>query len=144
MMMRILTAIVFLILPSMSFAGASSMDIKGCLKQALEKDTPLYQVPEDHGADGYSRYLVLICNRGAAKDLYESIDGPSVPGDWNGRTRGDTKFLAQDNGASMCYHITRDAEGEHADDYNCSIRLNIDSKQLGKTQTAEMAPFPLK
>jgi hypothetical protein len=144
MMMRILTAMAVLLFPSMSFAGASSMDIKGCLKQALEKDTPLYQVPEEHGTDGYSRYLVLICNRGPAKDLYETIEGPSTPGDWNGRTRGDTKFLAQDNGASMCYHITRDSEGQPADDYNCSIRLNIDSKQLGKTQNGEMTPFSLK
>ena len=144
MMMRILTAIMFFVPPASSFAAANSMDIKGCLRQALEKDTPLYQVPEDHGADGYSRYLVLICNRGPAKDLYESIDGTSTPGDWNGRTRGDMKFLAEENGASMCYHITRDAEGEKTDDYNCSIRLNIDSKQLGKTQTAEMIPFPLK
>jgi hypothetical protein len=142
LLLNTILALTVTLAPALSFA--TSMDIKGCLKQALEKDTPLYQVPEDRDTDGYSRYLVLLCNRDAAKDLYESIQGPPSEGDWNGRTRGTTKFLGENNGASMCYHITRDGNGEKADDYNCSIRLNIDSKQMGKTQSAEMVPFPVK
>ena len=140
--MRILFAMSVLLSSTDCFA--TPMDIKGCLKQALDKETPLYQVPEDSSADGYSRYLVLICNRDPARDLYDSILGPTTDGDWNGRTRGTIKFLGESGGASMCYHITRDANGEKADDYNCSIRLNIDSKLMGKTQTAEMVPFPVK
>jgi hypothetical protein len=142
MMMRTLFAITILFSSATSFA--TSMDIKGCLKQALDKENPLYQVPEDASPEGYSRYLVLLCNREPAKDLYDSINILPTDGDWNGRTRGTVKFLGETGGASMCYHITRDANGEKVDDYNCSIRLNIDSKQMGKTQSTEMAPFPLK
>ena len=142
MKVLLLLSVFLSLFPKASFAAVA--DVKGCLKQALEKETPLYQVPENQEADGYTRYLVLICKGDTAKDLYDSISGPPTAGDWNGRTRGETKFLGEDGGASMCYHITRDAEGEKSNDYSCSIRLNIDPKLMGKTQGATMSPFPVK
>ena len=137
------TLILFVLFFAHSSLGAS-LNIKDCLKQAFEKENPLYQVPEESGPQGFSRYLALICNEGPARDLYDSISGPTSEGDWNGRTRGTTKFLAESGGASMCYHITRNRDGETANEYSCSIRLNIDSKKLGTTSAGAMIPFPLK
>jgi hypothetical protein len=127
-----------------AFAADSSAAVKACLAQAITKDNPIYQVPEVKEADGYTRYLAVICNNDVAKDLFNSIPGPADAGDWDGKTRGDRKFLAEDGGASMCYHITRDSEGEKANTYGCSIRLNIDTKHLGKAQSGQMVAFPLK
>ena len=132
----------FLSLDQSSFASA--IDIKSCLKQALAKGNPIYQVPEGSSTEGYNRYLAMLCDGEPAKILYNSLAGVAAPGDWNGRTRGETKILGEDGGSSMCYHITRDASGEKSNTYNCSIRLNIDSKQMGKSQSGEMTPFPVK
>jgi hypothetical protein len=129
------------LLPS-SFAATA--DLKPCLKQALSKSNPLYQVPEFEGKDGYSRYLVLICNGSAAKELYSAIQDSPSPGDWSGKTRGEVKFFGDGGGSSACYHITRNQEGDPVSDFNCSIRLNIASQLLGKTASGEMTPFDLK
>jgi hypothetical protein len=142
MKVLLLLSVFFIIAPHSSFAGFN--EVKACLKQALEKESPIYQVPENQEPDGYTRYLAMLCNGDPAKELFESISGPASAGDWNGKTRGDTKFLAEEGGASMCYHITRDADGEKANDYSCSIRLNIDAKELGKVQSASMSPIPTK
>ncbi len=125
-------------------ANGVQVDVKSCLRQALSKEHPLYQVPEFEGKDGYSRYLVLICNGTAAKDLYSAIKDPAAPGDWTGRTRGEVKFFGESGGDSACYHITRNQEGDSVSEYNCSIRLNIATRLLGKTQTAEMTNFRVK
>ncbi len=141
----LLSAILFLTfihLPLASLGAAT--DVKACLKQAMQKEDPLYQVPEEGGTDGYSRYLVLICNGSVAKDLYNSISDAASPGDWNGRTRGEVKFFGENGSGSMCYHISRNSDGEPTNDYNCSVRLSIASKELGKTQTKEMIPFSVK
>jgi len=125
-------------------ANAAQVDVKSCLRQALSKDHPLYQVPEFEGKDGYSRYLVLICNGTAAKDLYSAIQDAASPGDWSGKTRGEVKFFGESGGDSACYHITRNQEGDPVSEYNCSIRLNIATRLLGKTQTGEMTTFKVK
>jgi hypothetical protein len=125
-------------------ALAAPADIKSCLRQALSKDHPLYQVPEFEGKEGFSRYLVLICNGAAAKELYSAIRDNASPGEWSGKTRGEVKFFGEEGGSSACYHITRNQEGDPVSDYNCSIRLNIASQLLGKTQTGEMTPFKVK
>ncbi len=125
-------------------ANAVQVDVKSCLRQALSKEHPLYQVPEFEGKDGYSRYLVLICNGTAAKDLYSAIKDSSAPGEWGGKTRGEVKFFGESGGDSACYHITRNQEGDAVSEYNCSIRLNIASRLLGKTQTGEMTSFRVK
>jgi len=127
-----------------AFANGVQVDVKSCLRQALSKEHPLYQVPEFEGKDGYSRYLVLICNGTAAKDLYSAIQDPAAPGDWTGRTRGEVKFFGESGGDSACYHITRNQEGDPVSEYNCSIRLNIATRLLGKTQTGEMTNFKVK
>jgi hypothetical protein len=125
-------------------ASGAPVDVKSCLRQALSKEHPLYQVPEFEGKGGYSRYLVLICNGSAAKDLYSAIQDPAAPGDWTGKTRGEVKFFGESGGDSACYHITRNQEGDPVSEYNCSIRLNIASRLLGKTQTGEMTNFRVK
>ena len=125
-----------------SFAG--DPEVKACLKKAMSKENPIYQVAEDLDKAGrYSRYLVLICEGDSAKGLYNSIKEQTYPGDWSGKTQGDLKYLGESGGVSLCYHITRDAEGERADKYNCSIRLSISSEVLGKTILEGMNPYNL-
>jgi hypothetical protein len=131
-----------LLLAQHSFAG--DVEVKECLKKALSKANPIYQVSEDLDKSGkYSRYLALICEGEAAKLLYHSIKDQTYPGDWTGKTQGNLKYLGESGGVSLCYHITRDSEGERADRYNCSIRLNISSENLGKTTLDGMNPFIL-
>ncbi len=133
----------FILLASQySFAGDA--DVKGCLKKAISKENPIYQVSEDLDKSGrYSRYLVLICEGEPAKNLYNSIKEQTYPGDWSGKTQGDLKYLGEMGGVSLCYHITRDSEGERADRYNCSIRLSISAEVLGKTALDGMNAFNL-
>lgn len=127
---------------SHSFAGDA--EVKACLKKALAKDHPIYQVAEDLDKTGrYTRYLALICEGDAAKSLYNSIKEQTYPGDWSGKTQGDLKYLGETGGVSLCYHITRDADGERADRYNCSIRLSISAEVLGKTTLDGMNAFNL-
>ena len=85
----------------------------------------------------------MICEGDAAKGLYNSIKGETYPGDWSGKTQGDLKYLGETGGVSLCYHITRDSEGERSDRYNCSIRLSISSEVLGKTTVDSMSAFNL-
>jgi hypothetical protein len=131
-------------LMSSPFAYAGDAEVKACLKKAMSKENPIYQVAEDLDKAGkYSRYLVLICEGESAKGLYNSIKEQTYPGDWSGKTQGDLKYLGETGGVSLCYHITRDSEGERADRYNCSIRLNISSDVLGKTTLDGMNAFNL-
>ena len=125
-------------------AFAGEPEVKACLKKAITKDNPIYQVPEELDKTGkYSRYLVLICEGDSAKGLYNSIKGDTFPGDWSGKTQGELKYLGETGGVSLCYHITRDSEGERADRYNCSVRLSISSEVLGKTSVDSMSAFNL-
>lgn len=125
-----------------SFAGDA--EVKACLKKAVMKENPIYQVAEDLDKAGrYSRYLVLICEGDSAKGLYNAINEQTYPGDWPGKTTGDLKYLGETGGVSLCYHITHDSEGERADKYNCSIRLSISSAVLGKTILDGMNAFNL-
>ena len=129
---------------SSPFAFAGDAEVKACLKKAITKENPIYQVAEDLDKAGrYSRYLVLICEGDSAKGLYNSIKEQTFPGDWSGKTQGDLKYLGETGGVSLCYHITRDSEGERADRYNCSIRLSISSDILGKTTLDGMNAFNL-
>ena len=129
--------------PSLAFAGGA--EVKACLKNAMEKPNPIYQVAEgDDGAGRFNRYLAIICEGDSAKSLYESLRGEVYPGDWSGKTKGDLKYLSDSGDASLCYHITRDQDGERADRYSCSIRLNVSQKALGKTVSDGMNPFELK
>jgi len=126
-------------------AYAGPKEVKACLAQALDKENPIFQVsdaPSPEPKD--SRYLVMICTGKPAQELYQVLTGDPVQGEWSGKTRGEFKYLAEDGGASMCYHINTDSEGHIVDDFNCSIRLNIAGKNLGKTTESEMAPFVLK
>ena len=130
---------------SSQYALAGEVEVKACLKKALDKEHPIYQVSEDLDKSGkYSRYLVLICEGDVAKGLYQSIKTQTYPGDWSGKTEGDLKYLGETGGVSLCYHITRDTEGEHSDRYNCSIRLSVASEILGKTTIEGMSVFNLK
>lgn len=125
-------------------AISGESEIRQCLKKAFAKKSPIYQVTEDLDKSGkYNRYLALICDGEAAKSLYHSIKDQTYPGEWGGKTLGNLKYLGDNGGVSLCYHITRDAEGEKADRYNCSIRLNISSENLGRTPLEGMNPFPL-
>jgi len=131
-----------ILLAQHAFAG--EVEVKECLKKALSKANPIYQVSEDLDKSGkYSRYLALICEGEAAKLLYNSIKDQTYPGDWSGKTQGNLKYLGENGGVSLCYHITRDSEGERADRYNCSIRLNVSSENVGKTNLDGMNPFIL-
>ncbi len=131
-----------LLLSAPSFGG--EIELKDCLKKALSKAHPIYQVAEDLDKAGkYSRYLALICEGDTAKGLYHSIREQTYPGDWEGKTKGDLKYLGETGGVSLCYHITRDAAGERTDRYNCSIRLSISSDVLGKTPLDGMSAFNL-
>jgi len=126
-----------------AFAGVN--EVKECLAQALAKENPVFQVadaptPEER----FSRYLVMICSGKSAQNLFESLSGKPIEGEWAGKTRGEFKYLGEDGGASMCYHINTNSEGRIVDDYNCSIRLNVASQNLGKTKESEMQPFILK
>ena len=96
------------------------------------------------GSGHFSRYLAIICEGDSAKNLYDSIKDEATAGDWSGKTKGDLKYLSDKGGASLCYHINRDADGERTDRYSCSIRLNIADSVLGKTVTDGMNPFDLK
>lgn len=125
-------------------AFANEADVKACLKKALAKENPIYQVAEELDKTGrFSRYLVLICEGDVARSLYNSIKDQVFPGDWSGKTQGDLKYLGETGGVSLCYHITRDSEGQKADRYNCSIRLNISSEVLGRTPLDGMNTFYL-
>jgi len=125
-------------------AISGEAEIKQCLRKSLSKQHPIYQVTEDLDKTGkFNRYLALICDGEAAKNLYHSIKDQTYPGDWTGKTTGNLKYLGDNGGASLCYHITHDADGEKADRYNCSIRLNITNDNLGKTPLEGMNPFPL-
>jgi hypothetical protein len=126
-----------------SFAGPS--EVKDCLREAIAKPNPVFQVADAPSpVERFSRYLVMICNGESAKNLYESLNEAAVPGEWAGKTRGEFKYLGEDGGASMCYHVNTDSKGEIVNEYNCSIRLTIASKNLGKTKDSEMEPFILK
>ena len=140
---KIMVTLSVLLAPSLAFAGGA--EVKGCLKSAFAKPNPIYQVPEMSDGNGrFFRYLAIICDGDSAKDLYEAIKEESTPGDWSGKTKGEVKYLSMKGDASFCYHITRDADGERADQYSCSIRLNIAERNLGKTVTDGMNPFDLK
>jgi hypothetical protein len=125
-------------------AKAGESEVRQCLKKSLSKQHPFYQISEDLDKTGkYNRYLALICEGESAKNLYLSIKDQTYPGNWGGKTEGTIKYLGDSGGASLCYHITRDSEGERADRYNCSIRLNISSENLGRTPLEGMNPFSL-
>lgn len=128
-----------------SVASAGEVEIRACLKKALSKEYPIYQVAEDKDDAGkFSRYLVMICEGDAAKALYNSIIDQTYPGDWSGKTQGNLKYLGETGGSSLCYHITRDSSGIRSDNYNCSIRLSVAAAVLGKTTKDGMAPFDTK
>lgn len=126
-------------------ATAGESEVRQCLKKSLSKQHPFYQVSEDLDKSGqYNRYLALICEGEPAKNLYQSIKDQTYPGNWGGKTEGTIRYLTDGGGASLCYHITRDQDGERVDRYNCSIRLNISTDNLGRTPLQGMNPFSLQ
>lgn len=131
---------------SCSFSASSFADsadeVKACLKQSLAKESPVYQVPEiTNSVQGNDRYLAMLCDGPPAKDLYRTLDGTPTEGKWGGKTRGEIKFLGENDGSSMCYHIVRNSGGSSVDEFACTIRLTISQKVLGKTPAFEMSPF---
>ena len=132
-----------LLLSGTSFAGPK--EVKACLREALDKPNPVFQVSDaPSSVDKASRYLVVICNGNGAKELFKSINTVPTEGEWSGKTRGDFKYLSEGNDPSMCYHINTNSDGVIVDDYNCSIRLSLNPEMLGKTSEREMKPFDLK
>ncbi|MBC7396364.1 MAG: hypothetical protein H7333_02880 [Bdellovibrionales bacterium] len=137
-------AIVFALnLLSSAYCHADSAEeLKACLKQSLAKESPVYQVPEvSNSVQGNDRYLAMLCDGASAKELYKTLEGAPQEGKWGGKTRGEIKFLGENDGSSMCYHIIRNAEGNSVDQFACTIRLTISQKVLGKTPAFEMGPF---
>ncbi len=131
-----------LCLTSSASAYDSADELKACLKYALAKESAIYQIPEvTNSIEGNDRYLAMLCDGPVAKDLYRTIVGLPQEGKWGGKTRGEIKFLGENDGSSMCYHIVRNGEGDSVDEFACTIRLLISQKVLGKTPAFEMTPF---
>ena len=131
-------------LPALSNAGDT--EVKACLKKALAKEDPIYQVggEADKESGKLSKDLFLICEGEAAKNLYKSINDEVHKGVWPGKpTQGELKYLGETDGASLCYHYTRNSYGERDDSYNCSIHLNISSTYLDKNASDGMTPLKL-
>ena len=137
----VLSVVTFNALSVNCFADSED-EVKACLKQSLAKESPVYQVPEiTNSVQGNDRYLAMLCDGGPAKDLYRTLEGVPTEGKWGGKTRGEIKFLGENDGSSMCYHIMRNSEGNSVDEFACTIRLTISQKVLGKTPASEMGPF---
>jgi hypothetical protein len=134
-----------LLAPSLASASNSESEVRACLKQSLTTQSPVYQVPQGEGnASGFGTYLALMCKGNEAEKLYHSLKDDGIPGEWSGRMRGEVKNLSESGGSSLCYHVTRDADGQSVDDYSCSIRLNVAEKNLGKLKTQDMVSFEAK
>ncbi|NDG85564.1 MAG: hypothetical protein EBX52_11100, partial [Proteobacteria bacterium] len=64
--------------------------------------------------------------------------------DFTGKAQGEFKYLGESGGASMCYRVSVDAEGQNVNDYHCSIRLSVDSRYLGASDQRQMSPYSLR
>jgi hypothetical protein len=124
--------------------AAPPESLKACLKSALSRESPLYAVPEKTPIEGLQHYLVMVCDGQPAKDLYLSIPGAGFEADFPGKAQGEFKYLGESGGSSMCYRVSVDAEGQMVNEYHCSIRLGIDSRFIGASDSRQMAPYSLK
>ena len=129
--------------PANSKAAAQD-SLKGCLKSALARENPLYDVPEKSPLEGLSHYLVMVCDGQSAKDLFLSIPGSGFEADFPGKAQGEFKYLGEAGGGSMCYRVSVDSDGQLVNQYHCSIRLGIDSKFIGSSDVRQMTPYLLK
>jgi len=130
--------------PAHAATPPTSEALKACLKMALGRENPLYQVPEKAVREGLSHYLVMMCDGQSARDLYLSLPGAALEAEFPGKAQGEFKYLGEAGGASMCYRVSVDSEGQNVNDYHCSIRLSIDSRHIGSSGQRQMAPYPLR